>query len=449
MQKLIHRLLVYMVSLAVAAAVLGTVFFFYAKSQEKQREQLIQEEDTETGKAAKAALTEEEIEELFKEHKREEIEEIDTESAEVSGSVEKTAEEADPGIDWEGLWEVNPDVYAWITVPGTVIDYAITYIFKYVFLFEIFFLSYASDCKLLERLICKFCNIIFILATVSLIFFLGATVLKVISATGSVYLNWYPERWIRSFWGIYFETSRGNVFDYKNSGIFVESPVYAAIVCVALTFELFLNSKKYNYLHIVVFYVTLLSTFSTTAYIYIALSFFGIVFLNYHKLMNQKIGKLLGGGIAFIIGAMAFVIVYDLLMQKKNASGFSYSIRLDDYLVAFKALKTNVIWGVGFGNKSYSRALMSSERVLTGNFGQSSDFASLLATGGIYFMIIYILGILGLGDQNENYKAGIILRSLLIYIFVVSRVGATILFMIFICGGLCACIRKKLDLLYK
>ena len=31
----------------------------------------------------------------------------------------------DGPVDFEGMWEVNEDVYAWITVPGTVIDYPI------------------------------------------------------------------------------------------------------------------------------------------------------------------------------------------------------------------------------------------------------------------------------------------------------------------------------------
>lgn len=122
MQKLIRKIVVYLLSLAVAAAVVGTVFFFYNKSREKQREQLTQEENA-NKTAAKIALTEEEIEELLKEHKQAKTQENDTES--VEESTEEEYEEEVSGIDWEGLWEINQDVYAWITVPGTVIDYPI------------------------------------------------------------------------------------------------------------------------------------------------------------------------------------------------------------------------------------------------------------------------------------------------------------------------------------
>lgn len=33
--------------------------------------------------------------------------------------------EYDSPIDFEALWEINKDVYAWITIPGTIIDYPI------------------------------------------------------------------------------------------------------------------------------------------------------------------------------------------------------------------------------------------------------------------------------------------------------------------------------------
>lgn len=48
-----------------------------------------------------------------------------------SVKVDTTVDAADPGpaveipIDFEALQKVNPDVYAWITIPGTVIDYPV------------------------------------------------------------------------------------------------------------------------------------------------------------------------------------------------------------------------------------------------------------------------------------------------------------------------------------
>lgn len=328
----------------------------------------------------------------------------------------------------------------------TISNYAVTYIFKYVLLFIFIFLLCACDWKMTERLIQKFCKIMFVLALVSLIFYICVTILNILPITSAVYLEWYPERWVDSFMGIYFEVSPGRIYAYNNSGIFAESPIYAAILCIALTFELFIYNRKYNYTHIIIFYITLLSTFSTTANIYIVLSVFGIVFVNYEKLVGHKSFRIIFGMLVWGVGMVTFIVAYRLLMDKKNAIGMSYSIRLDDYAVAFKALRKNVLLGVGFGNTSYSYEMMSSKRVLTSNLGQSSDFAALLASGGLYFMLIYVLGLIGLMLHGRNKKAGFILFSLLVYIFIVSRVGATILFMVFICAGLCTFARRKLRL---
>lgn len=95
---------------------------------------------------AKPALTEAQIEELFR-HMRQELtaERMKTEGEEGSGadtgdnnggtdSQETSAQEEGNGsetslsggeLDFDALWEINEDIYAWITIPGTNIDYPI------------------------------------------------------------------------------------------------------------------------------------------------------------------------------------------------------------------------------------------------------------------------------------------------------------------------------------
>ncbi|MCB7318611.1 class B sortase [Lacrimispora sp. 210928-DFI.3.58] len=55
-----------------------------------------------------------------------EVLEIRLEEAEETESTEETREEryCSP-IDFEALWEINPEVVGWITIPGTKIDYPI------------------------------------------------------------------------------------------------------------------------------------------------------------------------------------------------------------------------------------------------------------------------------------------------------------------------------------
>ena len=75
-------------------------------------EESVAEQGTEE---AKAAMTEDEINEMLAGMKS-------TETAETETAAEETATIP---VKFEELWQVNPDVYAWITVPGTEIDYPI------------------------------------------------------------------------------------------------------------------------------------------------------------------------------------------------------------------------------------------------------------------------------------------------------------------------------------
>lgn len=137
-QRLIYKLFVYTASLAVVAGVIGVIFLIQEKKVAEEAERIEAEENA-TKEAAKAAMTEDEIQALYKVHKKD-----GTAIVEAANDVEASMNEENPDtqedvlneeyeaaivsespIDWEGLWEVNEDVYAWITVPGTVIDYPI------------------------------------------------------------------------------------------------------------------------------------------------------------------------------------------------------------------------------------------------------------------------------------------------------------------------------------
>jgi len=131
MKQILRKLLVLVASLVVVAGVLGAVFYIQDKKA-KEEAARIEAEENAAKEVAKAAMTEEEIQALYKEHKKEAAVEAETEEETTEEATEvpvepETIEEntSDSPVDWEGLWEVNEDVYAWITVPGTVIDYPI------------------------------------------------------------------------------------------------------------------------------------------------------------------------------------------------------------------------------------------------------------------------------------------------------------------------------------
>lgn len=68
----------------------------------------------------KVALTEEELEELFRSLKEPALL-SQQQKAEEAAENQKAEEE----IDFDYLWAVNPDIVAWITIPGTNIDYPV------------------------------------------------------------------------------------------------------------------------------------------------------------------------------------------------------------------------------------------------------------------------------------------------------------------------------------
>ena len=121
--KVIRKVLVYTISIILVAGIVGGVIAF--KNAREQAEL----EATYTDPLP--VMTQEEMEALYDEHKVEG--EIETEVTEevAEEPVEEIQEETADGVyvgcpvDFAGMWEVNEDVYAWITIPGTVIDYPI------------------------------------------------------------------------------------------------------------------------------------------------------------------------------------------------------------------------------------------------------------------------------------------------------------------------------------
>lgn len=109
-----RKILVYAISILLVAAVVGIIFFM-KNSGKDTAEDVVYE-------PAKPVMTQDEMEALYDLHK------VDSagQNAEETVAEEATDTEVyECPVDFEGLWETNKDVYAWITIPGTEIDYPI------------------------------------------------------------------------------------------------------------------------------------------------------------------------------------------------------------------------------------------------------------------------------------------------------------------------------------
>ena len=137
--KFIRKIVIYLTSVLIVGGVVCGVLAF----QEAREQAALEATYTE----AKSVMTQEEMEALYDAHKKdawgenlneetsqEEVlaenelkdssVETRTEGDGTSGETDSKVYEGCP-VDFAGMWETNEDVYAWITVPGTVIDYPI------------------------------------------------------------------------------------------------------------------------------------------------------------------------------------------------------------------------------------------------------------------------------------------------------------------------------------
>ena len=121
--KLLRKVLVYGVSVAIVAGVVGGIVAFKGAKEQAELEASYVDPIP--------VMTQEEMEELYDQNKKDSIEteivEEVVEETEVEATEEVSVSSAYEGcpVDFDSMWKVNKDVYAWITVPGTVIDYPI------------------------------------------------------------------------------------------------------------------------------------------------------------------------------------------------------------------------------------------------------------------------------------------------------------------------------------
>ncbi|MGN1196867.1 MAG: class B sortase [Acetatifactor sp.] len=112
-RKLLGKIIVYTISILLAGTAMGAFFLYKNVGEEKGANELQSgEEAAEEVSEAVGRTSQEEIEALYDSYKGYTAEAI------ISSLYT-------PPVDFEGMREVNQDVYAWITIPGTVIDYPI------------------------------------------------------------------------------------------------------------------------------------------------------------------------------------------------------------------------------------------------------------------------------------------------------------------------------------
>lgn len=128
--KFIRKVVIYLTSVLIVGVIVGAVFAIKEAKEKADLEATYIE--------PMPVMTEAEMETLYDEHKKsdemqlaEHTSEAGEEATEETEDIQNVSQSDENGVyegcpvDFAGMWEINEDVYAWITIPGTNIDYPI------------------------------------------------------------------------------------------------------------------------------------------------------------------------------------------------------------------------------------------------------------------------------------------------------------------------------------
>ncbi len=255
-----------------------------------------------------------------------------------------------------------------------VIDVSAIYIFTII----------AVENKRGFKILSKYSDIILAIAIVSLVFWLGGSVMGIIHPTGYVYSTWTGNDMVKSaptYYNVYFETQYIMGFA-RNTAIFTEAPMCSFNLCVALLIELFCKCKI-SKIRCFIIIITIITTISTTGICMAIIVLLAKFVFNRSSSGTGRVIKAVAVPALLVIG---FIAVQTLVQDKLGTS--SGNTRMDDFIAGYKAWKTHPIFGAGFGNRDCVKHYMSPFR--WDNVGFSNSVMLILANGGIFLAIPYI-----------------------------------------------------------
>lgn len=222
-------------------------------------------------------------------------------------------------------------------------------------------------------------NSVFVINIFSLIFYILGPTLKILSPTNTVSIFWGLSKNIASFYNVFFVAQPGAysiLTQGRNTGLFVEGPMYAFVIVVAILFELFLLTNKKK-IRLLVGLIALITTYSTTGLIVTIIAILFYVFDNFEK--EKGIIKL--AILGMVPGMLLFVTFFILkLLDEKMNMGHSDDIRISNFNNAIHNWASRPLVGYGFKAES------------TGNFtGHTSVFSQVIQDGGLLFLLYYSL----------------------------------------------------------
>lgn len=324
----------------------------------------------------------------------------------------------------------------------------LVYTIKYIFLISILIIYFQIEKARIRCLLYEFSNIVIFLGSVSLVFYILGTLLNILKTTGNLTIYWGSIQTVKTYLYIHFNTQSNNLFNmsfYRNSGIFAEAPMFCLILCLSAAVEILIR-KKHKKKNILLLIICIISTFSMTGYIFLLVTLFFYFMMNQEASQIKKAIKIIFIPITFFI---VFYGVYYIISIKSNY-GLSYSLRLDDFKAGYRAWLNNPIFGNGYNNFTIIKKYMLDYRIRYGITGYSNGIMQVLAYGGIYFGLLYLMSafisIKTLLSEKKILEVGFVLC--VIYLFCVVAWGCSCILITFLALGLSLVSVKNNKLLY-
>lgn len=296
---------------------------------------------------------------------------------------------------------------------------------KYMIIFITLIIYYYCCCDEQDfpSVLYKYSNIIIFISIISIFLWMFGSQMHVLSPSDYIYSTWSDTgqaKLVSSYYGLYYETQTmpflGLENFIRNTAIFTEAPMASFNFSIALVIELFFKKevKRSRYL-ILIF--AILTTASTTG----CIAIIGSLYFMFLKLdSNDRLITAIKLILIPITCLICFIGIYWITMKKLDSG--SGSIRIDDFIVGYKAWKQNPLFGGGYNNEDYIKSFMGAWRNY--NTGFSNSIMQILAQGGIYLTSLYVLcfgkGIrASLIKKNKDSFYGI---TIIIFVFAITVV---------------------------
>lgn len=248
-----------------------------------------------------------------------------------------------------------------------------------------------------------FTNVMTIMAIASLVLWILGPIMGYIQPNcviDSVWSQWGKNTQTVGYDNLLFlaQTQDAVAFNgFRNTGIFVEAPMYAYALTIALLFELFFQ-ERVRIVICIVLCITILSSISVTG-IAVAAIAVAMAIIN-HLRLSQKIDRRIRYAVAIAI-VLAAIAVAAVLIWRKSVSGSGVT-RIDDFLAGFLAWLPTPIFGNGFDSYIAIRTHMASFRM--NNPGFSNSLFWELFQGGLVYFIPHAITFVGFFVYKPSIK---------------------------------------------